>query len=83
MILKFRSVNFLGTSRPSKNNYQKYLCSVALKNICSEMFLQTMIKGSVTELIFSKIPCFQHILLDTFRQMRLKHENYSLRGILF
>ena len=27
-------------------------------------------------------PCFQHILLDSFRQMRLKYENHSLRRIL-
>ena len=27
--------------------------------------------------------CFQHILLNTFRRMRLKYDNYSLRPILF
>ena len=31
----------------------------------------------------NKIPRFQHILLDSFGQMRLKYENYSLRGTLF
>ena len=30
----------------------------------------------MAEFIFSKIPCFQHILLNTFRQMRLKYDNY-------
>ena len=36
----------------------------------------------MVDFIFSKIPCFQHILLDSFRQMRVKYENYSLRHIL-
>ena len=54
-----------------------YLCGVTLKNICSEIFLQTIIKGSVAEFIFNKIPCFQHIFQNTFRQMRLKNENYT------
>lgn len=31
----------------------------------------------------NKIPCFQHILLNTFRQIGLKYDNYSLRRILF
>ena len=35
------------------------------------------------DFIFSKIPCFQHILLNTFRQMCLKCKNYSLRDVLF
>ena len=58
------------------NNYQKHLCDVALKNIFSQIFLQTIIKGSVAEFIFNEIPCFQHIFQNTFRQMRLKNENY-------
>ena len=33
----------------------------------------------MAEFIFSKIPCFQHILLNTLRQMSPKDENYSLR----
>ena len=36
-------------------------------------------KGSVAEFIFSKIPCFQHILPNAFTEMRLKYENYYLR----
>ena len=32
---------------------------------------------------FSKIPSFQHILLNIFGRIRLKYENYSLRCILF
>ena len=39
-------------------------------------------QGSVAEFMFIKIPCFQHILLNTFRRMRLKYEHYSLRHIL-
>ena len=31
---------------------------------------------------FNKALCFQHILLNTFRQMRLKYKNYSLTIIL-
>ena len=53
------------------NNYPKYLSVGILKKFCLEKF------------IFSKIPCFQHIPLKTFRQMRLKHENCSLRRVLF
>ena len=37
----------------------------------------------MADFIVSKIPCFQHILLSTFRRMRLKYEKYSLRSILF
>ena len=33
----------------------------------------------MVEFMFIKIQCFQHILLNTCRQMRLKYENYSLR----
>ena len=64
-------------------NYQKYLFDVILKNICSENFTQIIIKSSVAALILSKIPCFQHILMNTFRRMRLNYENCSLRSILF
>ena len=53
--------------------------SVAVcKNFCSGKFLQTIIKVFVADFVFSKIPCVEHILLNTFRRMRLKHENYSL-----
>ena len=37
----------------------------------------------MADFVFSKIPCFQHILLSTFRRMRLKYENYYLRRTLF
>ena len=37
------------------NNYQKYLFSTVLKNICSEKFLQIIVKRCVAEFIFSKI----------------------------
>ena len=44
-----------------------------------EYLFGNIIKGSVAEFIFSKIPSFQHILLNTLRQMHLQYENYSLR----
>ena len=31
----------------------------------------------MAEFIFNKIPCFQHIFQNTFRQMRLKNENFT------
>ena len=65
-----------------KNNYQKYLSCVILKNICSENFLLIIIKVSVAESIFSRISCFQHIFLNTLRRMHLNYENCSLRSIL-
>ena len=64
-------------------NYQNYLSSDLLKNICSENFPQFIIKASTAEFIFSKVKCFQHILLNAYSRVHLKHENYSLRGILF
>ena len=30
-----------------------------------------------------QFPCFHHFLMNIFRRMRLKYENYSLRNILF
>ena len=47
------------------------------------LLLLKIIKAPVADFIFSKIPCFQHIVLNTFRWMRFKYENYSLRYILF
>ena len=38
-----------------------------LKNICSEHFLQIIIKLSVAQCIYNKISCFQYILLNNFR----------------
>ena len=60
-----------------------YMCGAALKNIFSENFLQIIINASLTEFIFSKIPYIQHILMNTFRRMRLNYGNFSLRRILF
>ena len=37
-----------------QNNYLKYLSSGALKNTCSESFLQIFIKASVADFVFSK-----------------------------
>lgn len=36
----------------------------------------------MAEFIFSKVPRFQNILLNTCRRVALKYENYYLRGIL-
>ena len=44
----------------------KVLSGAISKNISSKYFLQIIIKVSVAEFIFSKIPCFNHILLKTF-----------------
>ena len=52
-------------------------CYLYILNI----FLQ-IIKASVAEFNFSKVPCFQQILQNTFRQTRLKYENYSLRILI-
>ena len=41
--------------------------------------MQILIKASVVDFIFSKIPCFQQIPLNAFRRIRLNYENYSLR----
>ena len=46
-------------------------------------FLQMIIKANVGEFIFSKALCFQHILLNTLRQMPRKYEDYPFRDILF
>ena len=62
-------------------NYDKYLSGGVLKNICSGNVLK-IIKVSVSEYICNEAPCFQHILLNTFRRMRMKHENYTLSDIL-
>ena len=35
--------------------------------------LQIIINPSVVALFFSKIPCFQHILMNTVRRMRLNY----------
>ena len=46
-------------------------------------FLQIVIKVFVAEFIFSKILCFQNILLNTFRLVTLSYENYSFEGSYF
>ena len=53
----------------------KQLSKVSV-SCCSEKFLQVIIKASPANFIFSKNPCFQHALLNTLRQIRLKYENY-------
>ena len=59
------------------------MCVVALKTIFLAIFLPIIIKEFVANFIFIKMPCFQHIFLNTFRWMRLKYENYFLKRILF
>ena len=55
-----------------------FLRAFVQESICKQYF-----KIFVVDFIFSKIPCFQHIHLDRFRQIDLKYENYSLGHILF
>ena len=59
----------------------KIVSSVSLKT--STALSKRCICASVAKFIFSKTPCFQHMLINSFRRMRLKYENCSLRGILF
>ena len=42
-----------------------------------------IMKVSLMEFTFCKNPCFQHILMNNFRRMRLNYESYYLIGILF
>ena len=48
-----------------------------------KQFYEIIIKGSVEDFIFSKIPCFQQILLNVFRRMLLNYEKNSFRRTLF
>ena len=57
------------------------MCGAARENIHSEIFLQIIFIASVAEFTFSKISCFHHVLLNTFRQMRLKYENCLILDI--
>ena len=59
-----------------------HLTGEVLKNISLENFLQINTKEFVVKFIFLKTPCFQHVIMNNFRWMRLKYENISLRGIL-
>ena len=43
---------------------------------------ENVFEVSLAKLIFSKVPCFQHILLNTIRRTTLKFENYSLKDII-
>ena len=53
------------------------------QNVCPENFLEIIIKAFLAEFIFSKILYFQHVIMNTFRQMCLNYKNCSLRRILF
>ena len=59
-----------------------YLSGAVLK-IFVRKFSAKHIKASLAEFAFSKIPCFQYILLKTFKRMRLNYVNCFLRRILF
>ena len=62
---------------------QRYISGANFKNICSENFLQLIIKVSAVDFTSSKISYFQYILLSTFRRMHLNYENCFFRSILF
>ena len=82
IIWKFRSVNCQSIIRPLKQLPK--VSPVSLSRIfVRKFFLEIIIKVSVTEFVLSKIPLFQHILMNTFRRIRLKYETYFLRRILF
>ena len=59
------------------NRQLKELSKVSVhQNFCSDNFLQVISKPSVADFILSKISCFQYILLNTFRRIRLKNWLY-------
>ena len=60
--LKFRALNCLSISQPLKQLSENYLSSGVLKNICSENFLQIIIKTSVVGFILNKAPYFSEHL---------------------
>ena len=49
------------------------------KNICSQKLLWIFIKTPLTELIFCKFPCFQHIFMNNFWRIRA----WSMKIILW
>ena len=71
------SGNCLSIIRPLKQ-----LSKVSIQCCFNEYFF-VKFSANYYEFILSKIPCFSFILLNTFRRMRFKYDNYSLRGILF
>ena len=54
-----------------------------IKSICLGKFLQSIMKTSLTQFIFSKVCCFKHIILKAFRWIRLKYVNHSLKIFYF
>ena len=52
-----------------KATIEYYLPDGVLKNIFARNFLQTVIKASMAEFTFNKLPCFQHVLVKIFRRM--------------
>ena len=91
--LKFKSVNCLNMSGPFKH-LSRVLVWCRSQNIFSDSFLAIAIELSLTEFIFSKVPCFQHILLiirgwlhlvldiqTTFRQQKPHCNNFWWKHI--
>ena len=77
LYIKCMLANCLSISRPLKQ-----LSKESLQCRSQEYFFGKF-SANYYEFILSKIPCFSYILLNTFRRMRFKYDNYSLRGILF
>ena len=59
------------------------LSKVSVRCSFQEFLFRKFCANYYQNIFFSKIPCFQHILLNTFRRMCLKYESYSFRRILF
>ena len=70
-------------SEPLQTSRTKHFAAGVLKTICSKRFTPIIIKASEVEFIFSKVPCFQLILLKTFRKMLLKFDDHHLRASFF
>ena len=81
--LKFRFVNCLRISRPLKQLSkasvwllsQEYFFKTFSANISSKHF------HHLWQRVFSKIPCFRHFLLNTFRRNPLKSEDCYFRHL--
>ena len=69
------------TIYPTLKELSKASVRYCLFFVCSGSLLQVIIKASVTDFIFSKIPSFSIFCLKTFRRICLKCANYSLRRI--
>ena len=73
-------INFNCLSKPTiKVILKSFMSGSVLTNICPETFPQIITEASLAEFIFSKVPCFQYILLNTFR---MKYEKYPARHVI-